>query len=316
MPKVSIGIPVFNGAPHLIKALEAVERQTFQDWEVIVCDNASTDATPEICAAFAAKDERFRFIRNPENIGAAPNFNKVFQKANGTYFAWKAHAHAYAPTWIERCVEILDTRPDVVLAQSRANMLDAEGAPLIFDAKTRAYLDRYGTVIEPEDPPLGCHGSPDKRFMAVLQGARWCLQLFGLMRAEDLRATKLQRSYYGADRVLLAELALMGKCFQIEERLFDKHIRPEPAFFGPIKARRDWIDPEAPRGMPLAYMIRDYGKAIMSTSMAPARRAACFAALLKTFSGREGVWKRLAAPCPDTYLGASFTARRRSHQQF
>ena len=78
-PRLSIGLPVYNGERYLAEAFDCFLAQTFQDFEIIVCDNASTDRTAEICRSFAQRDPRIRYYRNEKNLGAIPNFNRVFE---------------------------------------------------------------------------------------------------------------------------------------------------------------------------------------------------------------------------------------------
>ena len=78
--------------------------QTYTDFEVIICDNASTDDTQAICEEYAKKDARIRYVRNPVNLGAAPNYNKSFELSNGRYFNWFAHDDLLAPDYLQRCV--------------------------------------------------------------------------------------------------------------------------------------------------------------------------------------------------------------------
>jgi glycosyltransferase involved in cell wall biosynthesis len=91
MPKVSIGVPVFNGENYLAQALESILAQDFADFEVIISDNCSTDKTPEICTSFAKRDSRVKYFRNDSNIGASPNYNRTFELSRGEYFKWCAH---------------------------------------------------------------------------------------------------------------------------------------------------------------------------------------------------------------------------------
>src|SRR5436190_12174806 len=90
-PIVSIGLPVFNGERYLRQALDSLLGQDFQDFELIISDNASTDRTAEICRAYVAKDRRIRYYRNESNIGSAPNYRRVFELARGEFFKWCSH---------------------------------------------------------------------------------------------------------------------------------------------------------------------------------------------------------------------------------
>ena len=115
-PKVSIGLAVYNGERYLRQAIESILGQTYTDFELIISDNASTDSTQQICLEYAAEDGRISYHRNATNIGGANNENLTFRKAKAPYFRWAAHDDYVAPQLLERCVAILDTHPDVVLA--------------------------------------------------------------------------------------------------------------------------------------------------------------------------------------------------------
>ena len=117
-PRVTIGMPVYNGAALVGAALESILAQTLTDFELIISDNASTDATAEVCRSYAAKDRRIRYYRNEKNLGAAPNFNRVVELAtNGVpYFKWAAHDDVIAPTFLEKCARVLDAAPQSVVA--------------------------------------------------------------------------------------------------------------------------------------------------------------------------------------------------------
>src|SRR3989442_12666378 len=83
---MSIGLPVYNGDKYLRLALDSLLAQDYENFELIICDNASEDVSADICAQYARQDPRIRFHRNKTNIGAARNFNRVFQLSSGKYF--------------------------------------------------------------------------------------------------------------------------------------------------------------------------------------------------------------------------------------
>src|SRR5271168_953917 len=126
-PRVSIGLPVYNGEPFLRDALDSVLSQTYSDFELIISDNASTDRTAEICAEFAAKDSRIRYYRNNENIGVDRNYNRIFGLSRGEFFRWVAADDLSAPTLLERSVELLDARKEVILCYARSRYIDDAG---------------------------------------------------------------------------------------------------------------------------------------------------------------------------------------------
>ena len=128
-PTITIGVPVYNGANYLRDALGSIARQTFQDYRVIISDNASTDATPEIARSAAAADPRIAYRRNPVNIGGNCNFDKVFAHCTTPYFVWIGHDDMIAPEFLATCLESLESRPDVVQSACRTLYIDPEGKP-------------------------------------------------------------------------------------------------------------------------------------------------------------------------------------------
>jgi glycosyltransferase involved in cell wall biosynthesis len=223
IPRVSIGLPVYNGARFLPEVLENFLGQTFSNLELVVCDNASTDRTQEICRDAAQKDSRVRYIRNGVNLGANPNFNKAFQLSKAPYFKWAAHDDVYDKAYVERCVAILDANSDVVLAHSATAFIDEKGVTFSYDAATSCYVDPYtGAHQRPDHPSIADTKSASARFWQVLARARWGSHMFGLMRREALAQTQLLLNFAGSDRAMLAELALLGRFQASPEILFKK----------------------------------------------------------------------------------------------
>jgi glycosyltransferase involved in cell wall biosynthesis len=228
-PRVSIGLPVFNGENYLSEALDSILAQTYSDFELIISDNASTDRTPEICKAYAARDPRIRYYRNAKNLGASPNFNRVFELSSGEYFKWAAYDDLIAPDFLLQCVVALDQNPAVVLCYPRAKLIDERGI----------FLANY-------DPkPNTCSSKPQERFRNLILAPHMALQVFGLMRASILKRTALIGNYPSSDEVLLAELALLGPFYELPERLFFNRIHPEQSIRGALsvqRARVVWFD--------------------------------------------------------------------------
>jgi glycosyltransferase involved in cell wall biosynthesis len=114
-PKVSIGIPVFNGAKTLAKTIEAAINQDYKNLEIIISDNCSTDETQLIAEEFQKKDSRIRYIRQEINYGMTANFSKVFENSTGEFFMWAAHDDQHEPTFISRCLPLLLSNPEAGL---------------------------------------------------------------------------------------------------------------------------------------------------------------------------------------------------------
>jgi len=126
IPAVSIGMPVYNGERFLREALESLLNQTYRDFELIISDNASTDSTSAICAEYAARDPRIRYIRQSENIGASANFRFVFNESLGRYFMWAAHDDVRAPEFIE--VAVRNFTPDDACIAGSFDLIGWDGS--------------------------------------------------------------------------------------------------------------------------------------------------------------------------------------------
>ena len=147
-PRLTIGLPVYNGEMYLAESIDALLGQTYKDFELIISDNASTDGTAGICQRYAEQDSRVRYIRQPTNIGLAPNHNAVVEQARGELFKWAASDDLYARELVERCVDALDQRPDVVLAHSWSARIDGSGTV------TRAYKSSFAAHLN--SSPRAC----------------------------------------------------------------------------------------------------------------------------------------------------------------
>ncbi|MEM9907344.1 MAG: glycosyltransferase family 2 protein [Cyanobacteria bacterium P01_D01_bin.44] len=111
MPKVSICIPTYNRAHILPYAVESVLAQTYGDFELLICDDASPDNTAEVVKQWT--DPRVRYIRHPQNIKRSRNMRSGFEAAQGEYFIKFDDDDAVTPTFLENTVAALDENPDV-----------------------------------------------------------------------------------------------------------------------------------------------------------------------------------------------------------
>ena len=129
-PRVTIGVPVWNGAQHLEDCLDSLLAQTYDDIEIVISDNASTDRTSEICRVYCARDARVSYHRHVHNIGAAANYNFLVRQGKGELFKWAAHDDVCAPVLVERCVATLDASPSDVLAFTQTTFVDSTSTVL------------------------------------------------------------------------------------------------------------------------------------------------------------------------------------------
>lgn len=219
VPQLSIGLPVYNGAQYLAESLDALLGQTFEDFELIISSNASTDATDDICREYQAQDPRIVFTRQPRNIGAAPNHHVVLRDARAPLFKWASADDLYARDLVERCIALLDEDPDAVLAHSWTAAIDPEG-----------------DVFQALEYPLAT-GSPSapERLRSLLfdgddmPGAIRADDFYGVMRTDVLRRVRPHGSYYHADQTFMAEIALHGPFRQVPEWLYFRRHHPDRA---------------------------------------------------------------------------------------
>src|SRR5258708_9503485 len=115
MKKIAIGLPVHNGDNYLAAAIDTILAQTYGDFDLVISDNASTDGTEEICQAYAQRDRRIRYIRQPKNVGAAANHNLTVRMTDSPYFKWAAHDDLLAPGFLAASVDVLPPHPTAVL---------------------------------------------------------------------------------------------------------------------------------------------------------------------------------------------------------
>jgi glycosyltransferase involved in cell wall biosynthesis len=272
VPLVSIGMPVFNGENYVGQAIEAVLAQSFGAFELIVCDNASTDSTSEICRRLAARDPRIRYLRNARNLGAGPNFDRCFHLARGTYFQWAAHDDMRSPDYLARAVAALEAAPEAVLCIAGIVEIDAEGK----------VVRRYATDLRDI-----AHPDPARRFGNVINAHHQCEDFFGVYRRSVLLGTGLIGTFSGSDRVLLAEIALRGPWLRLPEHLFLHREHAARATRALLLVDRDaaerWLAPQAKTHRNRLFhltLYRDYWR-VVRRNLPPGRRWGCYGQLAR-----------------------------------
>jgi len=203
-PLVSVGLFVYNGERFIEETLRSILNQTFTDFELIISDNASTDRTGEIAEAYAKRDDRIRYYRSEKNMGAGWNVRRVYELATGKYFKQSAADDLLEPDFLQRCVEILERDPDCVVAYASTKEIDANGT----------FIKNYVTPLKVDS------NDPVARFREMLLVSSWCYQIFGVMRMSALHQIPPQGSYVSGDHVLLVRMSLLGRFYEVPERLF------------------------------------------------------------------------------------------------
>ena len=265
--------------------LESLVTQTFTDFEIVISDNASTDDTSGIVRRFADGDKRIRYYRNEINLGAAPNFNRVFELAgNPIYFKWAAYDDLYKPTYLERCVDVLDKEPDVVLSYTIADVIDETGEnllskhPFYWRGCIESYTDQQGRTGWMMGP-LHVAETTDvvRRYYDFLDRMIACFPIFGVIRTDALHRSSLHRSYSGSDRSLLAQLVLQGRFCQVDERLYVNRYHKSAGRLVPKKHQEAWTDStRRSLGSPMLQRYIDLLRAPFTARLGILDAARCF----------------------------------------
>jgi len=291
-PRLSIGLPVYNGEKFLPCTLDSILGQDFTDYELIISDNASTDGTRSICQQYAARDSRIQYFRNDSNIGAAANYRTVFDRSSADLFKWASHDDVHLQGFLRRCVEALDQAPlNVVLVAPKSELIDENGAR----------ITKEGWFVE----SLNVRSSlPHQRAAVVVSNVNWATAQFGVFRAEALRKTRFIDSFVASDYVLLMELALIGEIWEIPEVLFQRR------FHAGIstkvnKTRTDflqWFDPSLkargafiairPELQPRIKLAIEYVRSILRIPLSRKERLLCLVNVCPLWFYRE--WQRLS----------------------
>ena len=257
-PRVSIGLPIYNAGEQFTRAsIETILNQSFEDFEFLISDNGSTDGiTVPTIEEYASKDDRIIFIRGRRNMGAQPNYDRLFEQSQGEYFSWKAHDDQFDPNWLQACVDALDSNSDAVLAYTNHIEIDENGEVLDLDTS-------YEIDVTNDDPVA--------RFLSVACDPHPCYPLFGLMRSSTLASTNLHGNYVGSDRVLLAEFAVDGKYVYIDEKYFlhGEHSLRSVNVHEKEHERRNWFDVKYTKkfDFPNWKYVKEYYKAIKRSNM-------------------------------------------------
>lgn len=196
-PLVSIGLPTFNRALSLTKAIKSVLDQEYSNLELVISDNASADNTREICELFSRSDGRVRYFRQSNNMGAVANFEFAKQAATGKYFMWLADDDWMDPNYISDCAKILDSQPDCSVACGRARY---------YKNRNLAFLEDEMNIVDAQDY---------LRVVLFFESILYAGIIYGLMRRETLLQLSIL-GVIGGDWLLLSKLACVGKMVTLE----------------------------------------------------------------------------------------------------
>jgi glycosyltransferase involved in cell wall biosynthesis len=316
VPRLSVGLPVYNGEKYVAESIDSLLGQSYKDFELIISDNASTDATADICRRYAEQDSRVRYIRQPHNLGLSPNHNFVVDQARGEFFKWAAADDLYGRDLLQSCVDALDQHPDVVLAHSWTAAIDGAGNvtqaykyPLATDSPSaperfRSFM--FGSSGLFDDP-----GSGDGRLIRLdNQGILRACDEYGVIRTKVMRQIAPHDSYHHEDRIVVCELLLHGPFHETPDWLYFRRDHDDRAYKSSgtnkssLRARCEILDPRRADRLrhPTARLVAEYFwgyvGAIRRAPLSSADRRACYRLLAQWMADRaaSGVIPRHLEP--------------------
>ena len=223
-PKVSIGIPVFNGEKYLRRRLDSIIEQTFTNYEIIISDNASTDMTSTICEEYLKRSPKIKYIRQKMNIGFRNNFNFLINEAKGEYYIAGAHDDLWEPTFLERNIKVLDTQKNIVGSTSQVDFFGYEKQP-----KINPRISALKKIIRKQNSePMynhvisvsGDYENKASQYLRFNQGSF----VYGLFRTEKLRKRLIYGSIASWDLVVILNILKEGDLHVIDEVLMKKFV--------------------------------------------------------------------------------------------
>ena len=275
MPRVSVGMPVFNCERFVAQSIESILGQTYGDFELVISDNASSDHSEEVCRDYARRDARIRYVRQARNLGGPANFRHVFEIGGGEFQKWTTADDYWDTTFIEKAIRVLDEHPDVVLCYPKTRFVDERGT-LVGDYDDNLHL------LEP---------SPRDRFLRLLETIGLCHADVGVIRRSAMRRTRLMTEERSCDVHFVAELSLYGKFWVLPEPLYYRRLHADASSWNLADeaSQRRYYDPTGRHG-PGMQSWRKYARLSGAVLRGPATWAEKGAMLAHL--GRRMAWDR------------------------
>jgi glycosyltransferase involved in cell wall biosynthesis len=205
LPKVTVGLPTYNGGRKILKAIQSVFNQEYSNLEVIISDNCSTDQdTEEICRGLSQRHPNVvRYYRQPINRGVVANYQFVLEQATGDYFLWIADDDTLAHGILKKYVDFLQTNPEYALVSGQVKYWQGSKLVLVEKDFNMEQSQPYLRVIN--------------YYFKVLHGAMF----YGLMNRQIAQSIPL-RNRIGDDWHFVASIAFAGKIRNLEYHGYNK----------------------------------------------------------------------------------------------
>jgi glycosyltransferase involved in cell wall biosynthesis len=212
-PKISIGVPVFNGQNFIKARLDSILNQSFTDFEVIISDNNSTDLTLEICKEYAKKDKRIHLTKQEKNIGLFWNYKFVLDNSLGDYFVIANVDDLWEKDFLLKNFETLESNPKIVVSMGKITRYGS------FDTFDEKKSDTFFTRIYKKNRKklrslniFSISGNYESKASFCLRKYNFWIQ-FGLFRRQELQSSMMDSPFYGWDYAFVLNVLRHGDVF-------------------------------------------------------------------------------------------------------
>lgn len=284
-PLVTVGLAVYNGERFLAESLDAILNQHYENFVVIISDNASTDGSAEICQRYARADSRVTYFRNASNVGMPANYNLLFSRCSTKYFRWATADDLVSQDMLESAVDTMESNDSLALCYSQAHFIDASGRV------TGQWSDRLHLM---QDDPV-------ERFDCVVRNISRVHHHLGLMRTDLVRSTMLLKEHPSSDKGFVAEMSLRGKFSQIPKFQFFRRMHEDSSSWKPTDDMAHQIRRYHSAGSNGMRFVRfrvhmTYWQAIARSGLGAVDRARAYKNLCRyALDDRQELWGQLLA---------------------
>ena len=223
IPKVTIGLPVYNGELSLSQSIDSVLKQSFTDFELIISDNASTDSTIKICEKYLNKDSRITLVKQNKNIGPLWNFYFILEKARGNYFVWLADDDYWHPDFLLENVSVLDNHKNVVCSIGKINPFDKLPKNEIKEESVKYPKLAENYVMNRRDQMISVtfpvSGSYSKKIRQFLKNTGSNSRFYGLYRKEILQKCFIKSDFVAVVNAIFLNLLKYGELYEVDKIL-------------------------------------------------------------------------------------------------
>jgi len=222
--KVSVGLPVYNGGKFIQRRLDSILNQTFTDFELIISDNASNDATSKICQEYIKKDKKIRYFRQNKNIGIVQNWNFVLQQAKYEYFVWASVDDLWHPNFLEKNIKILSSKKNVVCSIGNISEFDSQSSNFYSiknNSNTTSIMKKLRNIFR----KINMHtlsGSYEEKIKDYLN-SYMCNVIYGVFRTDELRKSYVVEEIGAYDWATNLNILKFGDVHVIDEILLKKY---------------------------------------------------------------------------------------------